>query len=273
MLKKVQTFSIAITTILPFIFIFTFIFGIIPSQLIAIELKTAAQESAPKYCIKGNDNDNKKVMSGLCIDILNAVDNEIPEISFIGHDKFLPFKRLQKYLGEGELDIFFGLKKTPSREKLYNFIDIPLYQINYVIAVRTDEDIPIIETIEDIKGLSKAEKILTVSGTGANKFLQNQKGLIIDDGANTPKLLLKKLLAKRGQFAFYHDIGLHTAIKNGKLEKKVRILPASFLKYSHYVAFSKKVPEDIVNTIKHALEKLQSSGELISIYKKYSCSK
>jgi hypothetical protein len=117
--------------------------------------------------------------------------------------------------------------------------------------------------------MGKKGLILTVLGTSANSFLQKQGELLIDDAARTPSIALKKLLAGRGSFVFYHDLGLKSIINNLKLEKKIRILPISFSTYGHYTAFSKQVPESVIERVKNALEKLEKNGILADIRSKH----
>jgi len=150
-----------------------------------IELKTAAQESFPKYY---KSDDHK--MCGVCIDIIHSIEQIDPEIKFTGYNNFLPFKRLQSYLEKGELDVFFGFKKTEKKEQVLNFLNIPLYQINYVVAVRTKDNIKI-ESFDDIRAMRDKGLISTVTGTSANSFLQQQGRLLIDDAARNPSIALK----------------------------------------------------------------------------------
>ncbi len=232
-----------------------------------IELKTAAQESFPKYY---KSADNK--MCGVCIDIIHSIEQIDPEIKFTGYNNFLPFKRLQSHLEKGELDVFFGFKKTAKREQKLNFLNIPLYQINYVVAVRAGAKIEI-ESFNDIRAMGNKGLILTVAGTSANSFLQKRGKLLIDDSARTPSIALKKLLAGRGSFVFYHDLGLRSIINNLKLEKKVRILPISFSTYWHYTVFSKQVPDPVIQRVKNALEKLEKNGILADIRRKHGLEK
>jgi len=236
----------------------------LPFPSSAVELKTAAQNSPPKFYKMNN-----KTMGGLCVDIMHAIEHINPEIQFNGYQTFLPFKRLQVYLERGELDVFFGFKKTEKREQKYNFMDIPLYQINYVVAVRIDDKASI-NTFNDIRSLGAEGKMLTVFGSAASKFLHKQGGLLIDDSAISPTILLKKLIGKRGRLAFYHDLSLQKSIENENLEKQIKILPISFLRYQHYAAFSKNTLPETMLLIETALEKLKSSGELTSIHRKYN---
>jgi len=235
----------------------------IPLNLSAIELNTAAQDSAPKY-YKSASNE----MVGLCVDIIKAIERIDQSIKFNGYQEFTPFKRLQLELEKGQLDIFLGIKKTEKRKSKYKFIDIPLYQLNYVIAARIDDNINI-HNLDDIRALHEDGKILTVHGSAASRFLKKQGGLLVGDGANSPLVLLKMLKHKRGRFAFYHELGLRDIINKEGFINEIKILPVSFLTYSHYAAFSKTVPDETRKKVKIALEKLISSGELTKIYKKY----
>ena len=100
----------------------------------ALELKTSAQDSPPKYYLRDDGS-----MGGICVDILHAIETVDPGLSFKGHEEFLPFKRLQLYLESGKLDVFFGLKNSPERLDKFQFSAIPLYRLKYVVAVRSDD--------------------------------------------------------------------------------------------------------------------------------------
>lgn len=230
---------------------------------LTIELNTAAQDSAPKYFLENNN------MKGLCIDIMEAIEKIDPKIKFKGQNRFIPFKRIKKMLKTGELDLFFGFVKNVSREKEYVFIEPALYNVNHVVAVRSDDDVDV-KSFEDIRKLGANGAILTTFGTSTRRYLEKQGGLIIDDGSKTVISNLKKLLRKRGRFFYYHNLGLVTSIRNINLENKIKILPTSFREYSQYVAFSKKVPADTIAKVKVALEKLALNGKLELIFKKYS---
>ncbi len=99
----------------------------------AIELKTAAQDSPPKY------QQGKTAVEGIAVEIIKAIEKADPKLSIVGYQKFLPFKRLQRDLEAGELDVFFGLKRTPTRDRKYVFIEQPIYRLNYSIGVRRDD--------------------------------------------------------------------------------------------------------------------------------------
>lgn len=239
------------------------VFMTLASSALAIELKTAAQDSAPKYFKLKNGK-----MGGLCVDIMQAIEKIDPEIKFVGHETFLPFKRMAQQLENGDIHVFFGFVKNKSREEKYNFVNIPLYQVNHVVAIRSDDNVDV-KSFDDIRALGNDGKILTIFGTSTYRYLNKQGGLQIDDGGKNIPAVLKMLLLKRGRFAYYHNLGLATSIRNEGLQDKVKILPTSFREYYQYAAFSKKIPQETVVEVEKALKKLSASGELARILDKY----
>lgn len=230
---------------------------------LAIDLHTAAQDSLPKY-YKLDDN----TMGGICVDIIKAIEDIEPQITIHGYQEFLPFKRLQNKLKSGQLDVFFGLKKTAERRAIYQFLDIPLYHLNYVLAARIDEEVEI-KSFDDLRALGPEGRVLTVYGTAACQFIHNEGGILVDDGAKSSEILLKKLLHGRGRFAFYHDLGLSSVIRKNHLENHVKILPTKFSTYHHYVAFSQHVSAETISLVGAALLQLKKSGALDRIHRQY----
>ena len=194
-----------------------------------IYLKTAAQDSPPKYFIKNNK------MTGLCVDIIKEIEKIDPDIKIIGYKKFLPFKRIQLYLKKGFLNIFVGFAKDKYREKFYNYVNIPLYSVNLIFAARKDDNISNLK-LNDINDFCGKGKIITVAGTHIDRLLKNYKNLMIDDSAPNLETALKMLVFKRGRFVFYHDLGLIYTIKQNKniqsFLKKIFSIHCSFQKCS-----------------------------------------
>lgn len=231
------------------------------------ELKTEYQNSYPKYYL--TDNKDKKEVVGLCIDMIKAVEKKLPEIKIISNKGFIPFKRIQANLYNGKIDVFFGFAKNRNRLKKYIFIDIPLYEVNHVIAVRRDDNIKI-NTFDDIRKLMGDNRILTNFGTATENFLNKQGGLEVDSGGKDLTKNLIKLILKRGRFVYFHDIGLISTIKRDLKKTDIKILPTSFRKYHHYVAFSRKVPKKVIEKFVSAIKKLSNNGDLKRIQEKYT---
>lgn len=230
----------------------------------AIELKTAAQESAPKYFKNENNS-----MTGLCIDIIRAIERTDPEIKFSGYNQFLPFNRLQKQLEDGDLDVFLGFKKTPARLNKFHFVEIPLYQLDYKLAMLAGSGISEAQ-IENMNDFGPEIRVLTVRGTAAASFLRDQQSeFIIDESAYSPAKMILMLKRGRAPLAFYHDLGLLFVMNSMDHEKSVQLSNHSYSNYFHYLAFSRKVPPETVEKVTKALQKLKGEGTLDRISRQY----
>lgn len=231
-------------------------------SLSAIEIKTAAQESHPKYILENGN------MTGICMDIMKAIMKEDPEIIFTGTESFTPFRRIAVSLENGTLDVFFGMIKNEERLKQYTFVDIPLYPTRNMLMVRADDNIEI-NSFDDIRKLGNDGVLLVAAGTAHSKYLESQGGLIIDEGANTVEINIRKLLANRGRFVYSSDKNFMDELSKPEFKGKVRVLPVVLEKDYQFVAFSKNFDKEIVQRIEKILLKLKDNGELDKIFKKY----
>ncbi len=246
-------------------FLSLFLFYMLSAEYVqAIELKTAAQDSAPKYFVNEDHS-----MAGLCVDILRAIERTDPEIKFSGYDHFLPFNRIQKQLEDGVLDVFLGFKRTPARLGKYHFIDIPLYQLDYKLAALSVNGFGSIR-LEDISTFGPEMRVLTINGSAAVNFLKEQNlGFVVDDSARSPENMILMLKHGRARLAFYHDLSLFFVLDHMDAGKDIEVLPRSFTSYSHYLAFSKQARPEAVARVTKALRKLSESGDLGRISARY----
>lgn len=236
---------------------------LISTNLSAEELKTAAQDSSPKF-IKNDDGS----ITGIGIDVMRAISKIDPTIMFAGDQTFLPFRRIENMVENGELDVFFGFIKNKERQEKYLYIDPPIYNVANVLVVRKNDPIDI-KKLEDIKALGKDGVVLLSSGIAQVDQLKIL-GLTVDDDAPSLGINMKKLLSNRGRFVFQSEVEIVNVIKEENLKDKVRILPTQFDESGRYIAFSKKVPAATVAKVKVALEKLAKIGELTKIFSKYN---
>ncbi|OFZ29054.1 MAG: hypothetical protein A2622_13255 [Bdellovibrionales bacterium RIFCSPHIGHO2_01_FULL_40_29] len=225
-------------------------------------LKTYAQDSA---LVKYNVADAAK--PGICSEIIKKVESIDPDIKITGATEYAPLSRVEPMLESGQIDVFFCLLKSAERIKKYNYASIPLYTIKHVMAVRADDDVKI-SNYEDVRKLGKEGTVLVTFGSTLVKTAQAEK-LTVDDSAKTDEQNFSKLLDKRARFFYGQDMTLLTAIKNAKLEGKVKIIEANFKEEPLYLATSKKLSEDIFNKLQADLEKLKKSGDLDKISAKY----
>ncbi len=228
-------------------------------------LLTAFQESYPKYY--QSETSTGSEIQGLCIDILYAIE-KVTGLQIKAPHGFIPFKRLQSQLADGEIHLFIGMAKNKSRLKKYIFADTPLYEVNHIIAARKN-DTAQIKNFEDIRKLVPNNIILTNFGTATERLLKAQDGLNVDSEGTSVTTNLRKLLYNRGRFICFHDLGLLAAIERNGYAEEIRILPLIFKTYHHYIAFAPGTSPKTIQQIDLAVQKLKSSGELAKIRAKY----
>lgn len=248
---------------LPFL-LFACVILVLAQLANAMEIRVASQDSAPKYMLSSDGE-----MSGICIDIMHAIEADNPSIRFTGAKNILPFKRIESYLQSGRIDAFFGFLKTEQREALYTILPTPIFPVRYVMAVRREDTLQA-ATMNDIRQLGNGGVVMTIFGTANVDFLNGQSGILVDENAATVSQLLNKLISGRGRFAYYYDIGLIHTIKELGLANKVRILPSVINETWQYVVFSKEADPEKVEAVRKALSKLKGNGTLDAIYRKYA---
>jgi len=227
-------------------------------------ITTYYQDSYPKYV----RSDGK--FTGICVEIPNAIEEKIgTRIVNKGgtENAFRPLKRIQIDIQNGDIDVFFCLAKNSQREKLFDYITTPLYEVNHVVAVRAGEH-QSVQSLDDIRRLDAAT-ILTNFGTATERYLSLQEGLTVDTTADSLELNIRKLLLGRGDFVYFHDIGLYSTIRQKFPNEPIDVLPSRFRSYGHYLVVSKAASKGLKQTLEKAVADLQKDGTLAKISQKY----
>lgn len=233
----------------------------------AVVLKTAAQESSPKYIQV--QTPSKSEIQGYCVDILRSLEKIDPQLKFEGDQKIIPFPRMQSLLERGAIDVFCGIQKNRSREKKFIFFEEPILYLQGKLVVLT-EDIVAPTSWVEVAAVKGPPTVLTIKGTASAAYLtKNTKGLVVDDSPMAIDQALQMLLKKRGRFVFYHDLAIIDSIHRLSLEKKVRILPTDFYSEGQYFAVSKDLDPTQLRRLRAAYKKLHTSGKIGEILTKY----
>ena len=225
---------------------------------LSFDLLTEYQDSFPKY-IETNDG-----ITGLCVEILHQVEQTSRLSVCPLRQGLTPWPRIQLHLMDGTIDLVVGMKKSPEREVHYVFIEPPVYSVNTVVAVRSDDDL-VVEGFRDLEG----QRALVPLGSATAGKLKREFPEIQVDEAGDIFTCIRKLLHGRGRLVCYHDLGVVGAIRELGIGDQVRILPVSLDRYHHHIALSKRVPEPIVRALASAVQELARSGKLRRIRDRY----
>jgi glutamate/aspartate transport system substrate-binding protein len=228
----------------------------------AIEVRTAAQDSQPKFIKEGN------AITGLCIDLFKAIERTDADLKFPVLTSFMPLPRIEASMLEGNLDVSCGLAANKDRKEKFDVIDTTLYTTHLVLAARKDEKADP-KTFDEIKKLGDDAVVLTVTQTEQATLASAQSGLKVDSAAKDTSQNLQKLVSNRGRFILHNDFALVDEIKRDGVGDKVKLLSGTFATEGRYFIVSKKAPPALKEKLAAALEKLSKSGELIKIFAPY----
>ena len=235
----------------------------------AIDVRTAAQEgSSPKFvAIQVN---GKPAVGGLCVDIMRAVERIEPDIRFVGDQEWMPLIRVESRLVHGQADAVCGIIRTPEREAVHDFIDTPLFPVEYLLTVRANDPVQVRDWA-DVRALGEQGVVLSLHGfAGILSHMRSVGGLRIDAGGRDTKVNLEKLLAGRGRFFIHRSPGVYGDIARSGLQDKVRVLPAVMYAEVFYLMVARSMPQDVKDKINHALARLAGNGELARITRLWS---
>lgn len=230
------------------------------SHVQAIEIRTASQDSQPKYIASG------KAMNGVCPAIWRAITRLEPQLAVEVPVAYTPLARIEMQIERGEIDAFCGLAKTTTRLKHMEFLLPPVYATNSVLAARID-DTQVIESWDDLRRVNAT--VLVNANSIHAKTLSEFTGLSVDDSAQTTSQNLRKLVAGRGRFVLHSEFSLTSAIQRDELGSKVKVLPTPLFIEARYIVVSRHADPVIKSRVSAALRAMQKSGELARIYAQY----
>lgn len=229
----------------------------ISANAVAWEVRTAAQDSQPKY-IQGENG-----FTGVCPDIWLALERVDPQLRFVRPSRFTPLVRIELQLEQGEIDAFCGLAKTPQRLDKLDFVQPPIYLTHSILAARIDEAASP-RNLDELRELGAI--VLVVTNTIHEQVLSTHQGIRMDAGAKDTSQNLQKLLAGRGRFVLHNDFALADEIQRDQLGDKIKLLPTPMFTEGRFFVVSRKADPALKVRLGAALLALQRNGELARIF-------
>lgn len=222
-----------------------------------LSLRSAAQEdSAPKFVRLADGR-----ISGICIELLRAMETIDPGLRIAGLEQSLPLPRLERMLEQGQLDLACGLIHNPQRAEKFRLLRPALYTATYGFAIRRgDSARP--QSWADLARVDGPRTVLAVSGSGVISKLNSLPGISIDTSAVSPRQNLVKLQYGRGRVFYYRLQGLQREILEAGLGKQIEVLPSVIDEYSFHLALSRSLPSPVVERLQAALLKLHANKTL-----------
>jgi polar amino acid transport system substrate-binding protein len=220
-----------------------------------------AQESIPpKWLVEGGPP------QGLCPEILAAIERIEPQLKFSGFDRGRSLLVIENALETGRVSAACGLLDSPRRQSVAIRLRVPLYDVKHKLAAAAD-DLQVVNNLDDLVRL----KPLVNTARGSAYILQLKAlGIAVDDSTGDSIVNLRKILHGHGRYTYMNELSLNYFIQAGRLEDKVRILPAVFNEEPVYFWVSRKADPALAPVIERALARLKANGELARIYERWS---
>ncbi|MBJ7311649.1 substrate-binding periplasmic protein [Rugamonas sp. CCM 8940] len=220
-------------------------------------LRVMAQESLPPKWMTRHGR-----ASGICPDILAAIERLAPQLRFSGQDDYRSVPVIERSLESGEVDCACALMDTAKRRRIANPVGKPLYMIRHKLAAAAGDK----AEVNNFDDLLKLKPIITTSRGAGYSVQLRALGLEVDDSTGDNLVNLKKIVAGHGRFFYMNEVTLSWIVRQQGLRDQVRILPAVLKEEPIYFWISKQTDPAARRQVELALGKLQASGELARIY-------
>jgi len=204
-----------------------------------------------------NFADSKGKPTGISVDIVREIIKKTGDVDNI---KILPWARSYKYIQTKKNHVLFVMTRTPQREPLFKWVG-PVAHNKWVFYAKKGSNIKL-NTLDE----AKKYRIGTYKDDACELFLKS-KGFRVHS-VPYDELNVKKLVRGRidlwivGEYQGYikaKKLGLENKIK------KVFDIKDTLL----YIAFSKDVPDSIIDKWQKELNKLKKNGMYQKILDKY----
>jgi polar amino acid transport system substrate-binding protein len=226
----------------------------------AVTVQVMAQETiAPKWIERGER------VSGICPDILAALERIEPRLKFAGYRRGRSLPAIEAALASGDSGAACALLASSRRHEVARIVGPPLYPIRHRLAGRATDRAEV-ETLDDLARINAL--VNTARGSAFVERLA-AAGVRVDDSTGDNVVNLRKVLAGHGRFTYMNELSLQYYIHAYQLQGQVRIQPL-LMEEPSYFWVSRKAEPQVARLIGPALARLAASGELKRIHTRWS---
>ena len=200
-------------------------------------------------------------VAGVATEIVREIMKRL-QVSY--NIKSLPWKRAYSYL-LGEPVMVVMCTRTKDRENLFKWAG-PIVNAPLVFFARKDSKIEI-KSLEDAK---KVNRIGLVHGYSVEKHLRQRGFTNIDTiGASEKTNPLKLMQGRIDLWATVDLVGIYNAKLQGINPEDIKIVYVIIKDQHKYIAFSKQVPDEIVQKWQDILDEMKQDGTFKKIFDKW----
>lgn len=205
-------------------------------------------------------------MSGLCPDILAAIEEIEPRLRFSVPAAPRSIAVLEHGLETGKVGAVCALLDTERRRQIADILGPPLYMVRHRLAARNTDPI----AIGNMAELIRLRPLINTPRNAGYAGQLRALGLDVDDSSGDNTVNLKKIQAEHGRFFYINELTLTWLMASEPVRGKVRMLDWLVKEEPIYFHISKQSPAGAVQMAEQALIKLKDNGELTRIYARWS---
>lgn len=236
--------------------------GLMPLAQAAPSIHVPAQEKSPhKFILDGQQ------ASGICPDLLRALERLDPELRFHGYDTPLSLPLIEAGLRHATVGAACGLLEQAERHAYASRLLPPLYRVRHMVVARADDGANP-QSLAELRTLVGDKALIAVRGSAYPPMLR-EAGFKVDDSTGDYQTNLRKLLAGRARFFYGGEHALWRSMQQAHLTQSLRLLPTVFAEEPIYLWTTRQLPAVQRDRIARGLERLQASGELAAIVRHY----
>lgn len=249
--------------------------GIALACLVANSLPPAAQAAQPPKAFRTLAQSGAPIKfaapasarPGICREVAHRMELIDPGLKFTGLATEAPLRRIELSLERGEIDVFFCLLDTPERRQRFDYLPVPIYRVQHVLAVRVDETRNPL-SLRELADMSRSAPVLVTQGSVLARTLA-KAGVAHLEAAPTDQSALRMLVAGRAEAVYGQDLNLQVLLKTPEFAGKIRLLETRFVDEQHYVVVSRHLPKAAVERIAAALAQIERSAWLRELQATY----
>ena len=201
-------------------------------------------------------------VTGVATEIVREIMKRL-QVSY--NIKSLPWKRAYRYLLEEPNVMLFTVTRTKARENYFKWAG-PIITSRLVFFAKRDSKIEI-KSLEDAK---KVDRIGLVQGYSVEKYLLQQGFTNLDNISASEKTNPIKLMKDRiTLWATVDLVGIYNAKLQGVNPEDMKVAYVIIKDQHKYIAFSKQVPDKIVQRWQDVLDEIKQDGTFEKILDKW----
>jgi len=221
---------------------------------VAGDLQIFTEENKPLNFLDGGK------VTGFATEVVQAIQARLGTRSEI---QLVPWSRgYQAALDEPDT-MLYSTMRTEEREKLFKWVG-PLTLVLTSFYGAPDGGVK-------IAGLDDARKVFSIGVPRSyytEQFLR-ERGFTNLDVADTPAVMVRKFLAGRNPVFVSSDFTLPSVLAAVSVPDGKVVPLYTFMKDSHYLAFSRKTPDEVVRRWQAALDDLKKDGTFARLFAKW----